>query len=216
LNKNLLCAGSVFRYKSTVLEGIGWVELSELDTIFGEPRPPNQPAPRASEWNADQLRTYVPMSLVTLDEENGKNVAKLFLAAKHGPNDQVLKGLAVIWLIDEAGNIRLALEEISEADSFWYEAENKGTPAPTWFPEAEELPPVRKLGHPTLIDHGSARIGGEIEPNFASDRAEVDFDAFVNNKSRRYGNERSLKQYAEVARLFHQVTGMKVGVRMGY
>ena len=83
----------------------------------------------------------------------------------------------ILWLIDEEGNCWFCIEEMYKAD-----AQN------TVFPRLNEIEypsGYEKLGHPSLISAGKARIGGEILLT-QHDDGETHYWT-ISNKSGRYG-----------------------------
>lgn len=121
---------------------------------------------------------YQPRSLMLLSQHHQELRAYLELAESGFTFPQVVHQAAIIlWVLDEIGEIRLAIEEqVSEAGRHSILLRDiSGS-----FSHA-------KLGHPSLLEHGSerlARCGGEItwdgrlkgKPNWV-----------ISNRSGRYG-----------------------------
>ncbi|NES97427.1 MAG: hypothetical protein F6K32_19840 [Desertifilum sp. SIO1I2] len=103
------------------------------------------------------------------------------------PGQQALplkKGKKYIWAVDESGNLRIG-EEV-------------------------EVGPGQKLGHPTLVDGGKARVAGEIKFN------EVTKQWRINDSSGRYSRGRSPRQRTEILNNVQQLfrdAGLNVGVK---
>ncbi|MGH6848779.1 MAG: hypothetical protein ACREC0_15510 [Methylocella sp.] len=96
---------------------------------------------------------------------------------------QVLtKDTIIIWVVDIAGQIWFAIEELVLNGR------------PMGIPKHQECPlhaGADKLGHPALVGCASARIGGEI---LFDDTVQTSFWE-MNNKSRRYGLHPSRRDF---------------------
>ena len=103
------------------------------------------------------------------------------------PGQQALpleQGKKYIWAVDESGNLRIG--------------------------EEEKVGPKQFLGHPTLVDNGTARVAGEIKFNPETKQWRI------NDTSGRYSRGRSPEVRNQildnVQKLFNDA-GLKVGVK---
>lgn len=147
------------------------VEEDDLSGRFGEAVPP------AYFDNIEKFKT--PDSKQLLDGNSAILLKSYLESAVQGLLfPQVVHQTAIIlWLIDEGGNCWFCIEEMFKAD-----ARN------TVFPRLNEIEypnGYEKLGHPSLISAGKARIGGEIL--LAKDADAATYYWTISNKSGRYG-----------------------------
>lgn len=146
-------------------------EKDDLSLRFGDAVPP------AYFDNIEKFKA--PDSKQLLDGASSRLLKSYLESVEQGLLfPQVVHQTAIIlWLIDEGGNCWFCIEEMYKAD-----ARN------TVFPRLNEIEYPKgyeKLGHPSLISAGRARIGGEILLV-----READSEAYhwtISNKSGRYG-----------------------------
>ena len=94
------------------------------------------------------------------------------------------KGKRYIWAIDKKGNLRIGVET--------------------------EVAPGESLGHPTLTEDGTARVGGEIKFNEESKQWRI------NDESGRYSRGRKPGKRAEILNNVHELfdeAGLNVSVK---
>ncbi|MBL8576059.1 MAG: hypothetical protein JNK47_02440 [Mesorhizobium sp.] len=119
-----------------------------LDEIFGVARLPE----RIDKW--EQGRS--PESLCSFDDKTATALVKLQECVQSNLLKFDARTKSFLWAIDADGGLTLALEEIAvrppEAPQAGY-ARRRGFRHPV-----EE----KKLGHPTLVGGGKARIAGEL------------------------------------------------------
>ena len=141
-----------------------------LDELFG----PNAPA-QGRISNAEKL--YRPKSLQALDEKSA-SFLKGYMESVTGLLLPVVvhSHCVILWLVDQAGTILFALEELVEEQTGELVAVR---PRGNWGNIAGTI----KLGHPSLLDAEDkhARIGGEISFNRTTSQWEI------TNRSGRYG-----------------------------
>lgn len=124
-------------------------ELSVLDQIldpdvkYGRLRPPTE----VRRWE----KNCRPTSLTLLDEECGKALAAFATAAQSNLVGTSCSALLFIWAMDAECRIWIAVEEVSP----WHRPRLAGVAKLKQFN-------LKKLGHPTLVNGGMARIAGEL------------------------------------------------------
>lgn len=120
-----------------------------LDEEFGALRVPHRVEP----WEEGR----VPKSRELLTPEVGKKLRDLRLAAATPLLRYSVKTVTYIWAMDERGDVFIAVEELAEMPDG---SRIEGYPRRKNFPvhPAEE----KKLGHPTLVGGGRARLAGEL------------------------------------------------------
>ena len=160
-----------------------------LDDEFGRPRTPQSVDP----W---EFRRY-PLSKCILTDEVGESLRALRKVCSSQLLRHAARTLTYIWAMDKAGVVHFAVEELAETvDGITVE----GYPRRRNFlvHPAEE----KKLGHPTLLDGGEARVAGEF---FLDNKAGTLF-WFVNVGSGRYCQltPPTTDQVENVLRLFRQ------------
>lgn len=162
----------------------------DLDTDYGVPRSPK----RVDDWEEDQ----VPMSRCVFGDE----VAEALRDLERAVQGELLKPAAqsknFIWAMNGNGDVVIAVEEIAPTA---YD----GRSVPRGYPRRKGLEhPVekRKLGHPTLLDGGEARIAGELA--FDLDPSGTKLVWMLNANSGRYCAEKppTAVQIDNIARLF--------------
>lgn len=120
-----------------------------LDDEYGIPRLPFTVDP----WEVSRS----PKSKCLLTEEAGSSLVALRTASLPQLFRHAARTLTYIWAMDTDGAIHVAVEELAEMpDGTLVE----GYPRRRDFPvhPSEE----KKLGHPTLLDAGLARVAGEF------------------------------------------------------
>lgn len=156
----------------------------DLDALFG----PCLPFERAA---TDAELGVSSRSLEILSRETAQALKLHLENADSLPLAQVIHSTApILWLIDEAGQIRFAMEEVIERDTgaLSYILPRSG-------------PPLRdtevRLGHPALLDpvrageKKSARIGGEI---FFDPTPRSDISWVLTNNSGRFGKRPHIRR----------------------
>lgn len=104
----------------------------------------------------DHEKKEVPVSLVELNEQIGVSLKRYVDLAQCPLMRRALTALQLIWVMDASGRIWIAFEEIA------FEADHEGEgPPERGYPrrKSEHCP---KLGHPTLVNCGQARMAGEL------------------------------------------------------
>lgn len=118
-----------------------------LNSRFGCPRPPE----KIETWE----REARPVSLTILDE----TVVKCLLNLEHAAQQPLFRAAAqaqnMIWAMDEAGTVVIAVEELAMEPDM----PMQGFPRRRGYRHPSE---EKKLGHPTLLDGAPARIAGEL------------------------------------------------------
>lgn len=141
-----------------------------LDEKYGTLRAPS----RLDHWEDRR-----PVSLCILDEKTAAAIASLLALAGHPLLRGVATAITLIWCVDKSGSVLIATEELAVVNDA---VRVSGNPRLRAFGHLRDLP---KLGHPTLLDGGQARIAGELA---------VDIDDFgpflvLNFNSGRYCKE---------------------------
>lgn len=161
-----------------------------LDDEFGRLRGPQSVDP----WEVHRL----PLSKCMLTQDVGRSLSDLRKICSSQLLRYAARTLTYIWAMDGAGDIHLAVEELAETvDGITVQ----GYPRRRNFPvhPAEE----KKLGHPTLLDGGEARVAGE----FFLDEKNGTLFWFVNVGSGRYCQltPPTAEQIESVLRHFRQI-----------
>jgi hypothetical protein len=148
----------------------GTTAAQNLDAVFGELLEPQRVDPLE--------RSIRPLSLQCLDADTAKLLRAFMQATESGlgVTKFVYCELPILWVVDRAGHIWFAVEEVVTADTHEF--------VRPLFRRTQVGPEYRRLGHPALLRGKKAgRIGGEIL-----------FDAraklpawFITNGSGRYG-----------------------------
>jgi hypothetical protein len=140
-----------------------------LDNEYGCPRLPLKVEP----WEVSRS----PKSKCLLTEEIGSNLASMLAASTPQLFRHAARTLTYIWAMDSEGAMHVAVEELAEMPDG---TRVEGYPRRRNFPvhPSEE----KKLGHPTLLDAGEARVAGEL----FLDEKEGNLYWFVNVSSGRY------------------------------
>jgi hypothetical protein len=146
------------------------IDVDSLDATFGEALPPLRTDPLESE--------IVPRSRQKLDASSAKLLGELMhaTAAGLGVSKFVYSELPILWVVDEAGELWFAVEEVVKAETGEFVF-------PRFRNTSIEREAQQRLGHPALIGGGSGRIGGEIIFDVASEEP----GWFITNGSGRYG-----------------------------
>lgn len=153
-------------------------DLSNLDALYGElrrPRPGPGPTKRPLGYD-DWEKRYPPASLIKLTQSTADSLKLLLQQISNGcPIGRTLvNDIILIWLVDATGNIFVSIEELVLQT------------VPQTVPKFQSVPLTKdcdKLGHPSLILAGDARIAGEIR--YLADRSPAIW--IINNASWRYG-----------------------------
>ena len=147
------------------------VFVKDLDDLFGACREPER---------CTHAETHKrPESLTKLDDESAAHIRAIMLAAETVPLVRGLFGqVPLLWIVDEAGDIYISLEEIVTLDSLRLLRPRSRRD------DAREG--ETKLGHPALVGESNrARIGGELcyDPGWG-----VQIEGwYLSNASGRYG-----------------------------
>lgn len=167
---------------------------SQLDAQFGRCVEP-------ARLNAAEA-TRLPSTLFLLSNETASYLSRLIEMSRdrsrfsHFPFDD----FAILWVVNEKGEILVALEEAVVDGS------SKIFPLPknlaSAYSELGRIPVYSKLGHPALVGCQAARIAGEIICDLYEDPSVW----YLNNRSGRYGVNvgRTPQQLANVAAEFAQ------------
>jgi len=156
--------------------------LANLDELYGASIEPARKGDhehlRQATWllvnqaGADRLRTFIEQA-----------AAGAYICA------YLCEGFNTLWLIADDGTIRVAIEEVVLSD----------VPDIISAPMPKRLRPKSKLGHPSLVDGGGGRIGGELTLNPADGRC------YLSNKSGRFGLQRTRTELENAAKLFRDL-----------
>ncbi|WP_132664693.1 hypothetical protein [Rhizobium sp. PP-CC-3G-465] len=120
----------------------------DLNVLFGTPRLPE----KVDDWE----RGRTPESLSVLNNGLATTLCELGKLAQTKLMRYALRAKSYIWAMDENGKIVLAVEELAiEKPETIY----PGYPRRRGLRHPSE---DKKLGHPTLIGEGPARIAGEL------------------------------------------------------
>lgn len=123
-----------------------------------------------------------PRSLSTLTDDTGRRLSAYCGVCGSPLFACAASAIAFLWVMDESGDIKLAVEEIAELPDG---RELTGHPRRRNFPSHPS--DEKKLGHPCLVDEQPARIAGELFLDHADDGELV---WFVNTNSGRYCRSR--------------------------
>lgn len=129
-------------------------------------------------WEKDRS----PLSLGTLSKDLGSLLRAYRGNCQHILLRQTAQCFTIIWAMDESGDVKIAFEELTtEALAHGGTlATNAGYPrrrGATYHPVEE-----KKLGHPTLLGGGKARVAGELILDIVDDK----LFWYVNCSSGRY------------------------------
>jgi hypothetical protein len=141
-----------------------------MDADFGVPRAPDN----MYIWEIDRL----PRSLSKLCANLGQQLSQLVDLANVNLFRFSSRAITYIWAMDVFGDIHIAVEELAELP----DGRNlTGHPRRRDYPQhpAEE----KKLGHPTLLGGGLARMAGELFLDKDTDGVMI---WYINDNSGRY------------------------------
>lgn len=119
----------------------------DLDLTYGEKRAPQ---------SIDPWENLAPVSLSTLDGNLASELAALETAAQGGLFRAAARTFTYIWAMDGTGAVKMAMEELALRQP---DARFGGYPRRRGYSHPAES---KKLGHPTLLNGGEARIAGEL------------------------------------------------------
>lgn len=145
--------------------------MSDLDDLYGILVEPNH--------CTDEERMMVPSSYTALSEATAPALKLMMEAATKG--SEIVRGVfsqaMILWVIDEQGTIRLGLEEV-------FSSSTKQLLRPR-LKKQSLAPGEVRIGHPSLVRGGPARIGGEL----LFDRGSTVFPEgwYLTNGSGRFG-----------------------------
>lgn len=158
---------------------------SSIDARFGDCKEPG----RVGQYEVSRA----PASLFQFDETTAGKLKAIAatLDAEFKISHCLYTDFTVIWLIDDAGALLIALDEVVADD------ERRTYPLPRVMSTDTRMR-ERKLGHPSLVQGKAARIGGEL--NYEPEEKLW----YLTNMSGRYGLGcgRTPGQLGEVAKLF--------------
>lgn len=131
------------------------MKIDDLDVVYGLPRLPSL----MREWEAG----VSPVSKSKLDRDLGQKLRIYRDLSGDGLFRAAAQCFLFLWVMDVDGNIIIAYEEIVTGEishSTNGSLLKNGHPRRRGFPShpADE----KKLGHPTLVGGGEARIAGEL------------------------------------------------------
>lgn len=163
-----------------------------LDTRFGETSPADGDIHAAE-------ALYQPASLQKLEAATKEYLQSYMRSAEGLLLPQLVhRYCALLWIIDDAGDVHFALEELVD--------ERTGETVAIKPKDFKPLPGTVKLGHPSLLadPKKEARIGGEIVYNRHTREWEI------NNWSGRYGfrQQASPSHLQEAAQIFKDIGGI--------
>lgn len=162
-----------------------------LDTLYGEVLDPvpNSRGVDVYQWE----RTHEPISLFKLNSTSAPHLRELMmqLGRDFACVDVLSRDVLLIWVVDQAGEVWIAIEEL------FYEDTAVGLPHFRTFEPTADWP---KLGHPSLIAASAGRIGGEI---LMTRNASLSTWT-INKRSGRYGRHpsRTFRHLKNVANVF--------------
>jgi len=122
--------------------------IDHLDASFGSLRLPD----KVDEWERDRI----PVSLSALDAHSADTLRNLEILAQSSMLSSAMRAKNYIWAMLDDGSIRIAVEELALTQP---EAPHSGYPRRRGYSHPSE---EKKLGHPTLLNAGAARIAGEL------------------------------------------------------
>ncbi|MGL4489779.1 MAG: hypothetical protein ACRCU5_10090 [Rhizobiaceae bacterium] len=97
----------------------------------------------------------VPISLFELNKETAEQLVNAVELAKQAPFGIALTTIGYIWVLDQECKVWIAVEELALADG----VQRRGIPKRR---NGQHPASEKKLGHPTLVKGGPARIAGEL------------------------------------------------------
>lgn len=144
-----------------------------------------------------------PVSLSVLDAELASALSSLRTLCEHSLLKMVAQSTNYLWAMDQQGDIWIAVEELAVRSS---ETDTSGLPMLRRILHPSD---TKKLGHPTLVHFGEARIAGEL----AMDVGDHGLRWILNAQSGRYCRENppSQAQMDNVGKLF-RAYGLSVDV----
>lgn len=144
-----------------------------------------------------------PVSLSILNRNLAQALSELKSVCEHSLLRMVAQSTNYLWAMDVNGDVWIAVEELAVRS---LESDTSGLPMLRRILHPSD---TKKLGHPTLINSGEARIAGEI----AMDAAGGGLRWILNAQSGRYCRENppSQAQIDNVGKLF-QSFGLSVDV----
>lgn len=166
----------------------------ELDSVFGRLRGPSE----VNEWENGRA----PHSLVVLDAAVSSALLEYRRVCQASLLIRAAQAFAFIWAMDVQGHIVIACEELSdEALEYDGEVPHQGYPRRRGI--GSHPVEKKKLGHPTLVSCGQARVAGELY----LDIDEGNLFWFVNCSSGRYCRQvaPSTSQQSAVHQLFMEL-----------
>jgi hypothetical protein len=150
-----------------------------LDVLFGNLRRPKSDPARPEGFDIWEKMT--PATFQILQSKNGDVVLKNWLQVE--PHTTIVRSvvcqIAILWAVTETGMIVYALEEAIDPKSF-----NLPTVVAPFLRTPVKQKTRERLGHPSLVDCGPARISGEI---IYEKNTDGNFGWQLNNSSGRYG-----------------------------
>jgi hypothetical protein len=147
---------------------------AKLDSDFGIPRSPGGALPIAN-WERKNGVTVRPLSVTTFDARTGQHLVALQTIANTTFFGTAIASINYLWAIAVDGSLVVAVEELAVEDA----VSAAGLPRRRSGQHPAE---TKKLGHPTLVNCGQARIAGEL----ALDNTASGFAWVLNANSGRY------------------------------
>jgi hypothetical protein len=143
-----------------------------------------------------------PLSLFRLDADTGNLLAQAVQLARQAPFGIALTTIGYIWVMDAHCNVWIAVEELALDDK----VQRRGIPKR----RVGQHPAIeKKLGHPTLVNGGPARVAGEL----AIEEISGKFRWVINCSSGRYcSDERRRPSIAHLANIVDLFRGFGVAV----
>ncbi|RWC31486.1 hypothetical protein [Mesorhizobium sp.] len=171
--------------------------IENLDTEFGELRGPE----RIMKWEEDRT----PNSLCTLDAELLATLSSLRDCAQSSLLKSAAQTQNYLWVMDASGSIKIAIEEIAVLDG---KPDTRGFPRRRGYKHPSE---DKKLGHPTLLAGGKARIAGELALDLNDDKLLW----VLNANSGRYCKQKPPSK-SQVDAAANLIQGMGLAIKIDY
>ena len=165
--------------------------VSELDELFGPVLPPQNGGVRHWESHAS-VKCY------ELNQASARDLSDFLALAMNGELGlQLMQAITMLWVVNNDGDVIFAMEQTIASEGTLRRPRMRGTPLGS---------SVKSLGHPLLVNGGSARISGELYIDDSEDPDSSDLTWILNNKSGRYGVHKTRKSehLENVAALFRR------------
>ncbi|MER9628345.1 MULTISPECIES: hypothetical protein [unclassified Mesorhizobium] len=169
----------------------------DLDAEFGELREPE----RIMSWEKERS----PNSLCTVDVGLLAALSSLRDCAQSPLLKSAAQTQNYLWVMDANGDIKIAVEEIAVLDG---KPDIRGYPRRRGYKHPSE---DQKLGHPTLLDGGKARIAGELALDLHDDKLLW----ILNANSGRYCKQKPPSK-SQVDAAAYLIQGMGLDIEIDY